>query len=151
MSTNTPRPLFPLMTMLLLGGCDSTYPDKLDGTYSLESARSAAWTEGATLGPPTVTGVLRLRQWSVGPEWTYGFAQMELTHSSGSPGSGTNSWNGNYGNDGTGLLKMTLEGVRFDGEFDLDGETLTTDLSGVHSGPGPSPAGRIVWKLDSDS
>ena len=151
MSTKTPRPLFFLKALLLpLAGCDSTYPDKLDGLYSLESAR-AAWTEGATLGPPVVTGVLRLSQWSVGPEWTYGHVRMELTHSSGSSGSETKSWTGNYGNDGTRRLTMSLDGVNFEGEFDQDGNTLTTDLSGEYSESGPSPVGTLVWKLDSNS
>jgi len=85
MSTNAPKPVFSLTAiLLLLAGCDSTYPPKLNGVYSLESAQSTGWTSGATLTPPTVTGVMRLTQWSVGPEWTHGYVRLEMTHASAS-------------------------------------------------------------------
>ena len=152
MSATAPnRIMFLTALFLVMTGCDSTYPPKLNGLYSLESARSGDWTGGATLNPPAVTGSLRLSQWSVGPEWTYGYVQLELTHSSGPSGSQTSSWSGNYGNDGTGQMMMTLDGVKFEGQFDRDGESLTTDLSGEHSESGPSPAGTITWRLDEES
>ena len=152
MSATTPNRIMSLTALfLVMTGCDSTYPPKLNGLYSLESARSGDWTEGATLSPPEVTGVMRLSQWSVGPEWTYGHVQIELTHSAGSPGSRTRSWNGSYQNDGLGQLTMSINDLRFEGEYTRDGKSLTTVLSGDHSESGPSPAGTITWNLDEES
>ena len=64
MSIQTSRSHSSLTAMLLLfvAGCGSSDAAKLTGRYSLESATSAQWTNGATLTPPTITGVLLLDQ-----------------------------------------------------------------------------------------
>lgn len=53
--------------LLLLAGCEKSDAEKLTGRYTLESATSAQWTNGATLTPPTITGVLLMDQSGVAP------------------------------------------------------------------------------------
>ena len=45
---------------------------------------------------------------------------------------------------------MRLDDVRFEGEYMLEGSTLTTVLSGQYSESGPSPVGTLVWKLEPE-
>ena len=127
--------------LLLPAGCENPYPATLTGTYALESASEAAWTNGTTLTPPAVTGVLRLEQSQYGIDWAYGNARMMIT--------GTN-WSGSYSNSPDGGLLMTLERITFEGEYDRDGDVLTTRLSAQLSETGPSPVGTLVWRRQKD-
>ena len=146
-STHPPRPLFSLAAILiLLAGCDNPDAPDLSGTYSLESVQSAEWTGGGTLTPPAATGVLILDQSRYDLGLAYGHVKLELTHSSGP----LSRWSGRYESEKTGLLIMKLNDVRFEGEYDLDGTTLTTILFGDYSESGPSPVGTFVWKLDPE-
>ena len=161
MSATTPGPLnslaamrlarrqfFSLATLLLLAGCEKSDADRLTGRYSLESATSAQWTNGATLTPPTITGALSIDQTRFGSEGAYGFAWMELMLST----SGQSvDWNGSYSNHPGGEMFMKLNDVRFEGEHVVDDDRLTTTLSGESSGSGPSPAGTLVWKREPES
>ncbi len=147
-----PKPFAALAAMpLLLAGCGTPEAPTLTGTYSLESASSAEWAAGATLTPPALTGVLRLDQYSFGPHGASGNVLLEMTYSQAPPGSRTMTWRGSYSHEGGGYFTTKLNDVRFEGEYMLDGKTLTTDLSTDASESGPSPAGTIVWIRDSDS
>ena len=153
MSNCTPRPLFSLAAIfLLLAGCAGSDAAKLTGRYTLESATSAQWTNGATLTPPTITGVLLLNQNRFGVEGAYGIAKMELILSSSGPTGGQSvDWNGSYSNYPGGDMAMRLNDIRFEGEHIVDDDLLTTTLSGEFSGPGPSPVGTLVWKREPES
>ena len=145
--THTPRPLFPLAALLvLLAGRGEPEPPNLSGTYSLESVQSAEWTGGSTLTPPAATGVLLLDQARYDVGLGYGHAKLELTHSSGP----LRRWSGSYSAAGSGVFTMRLDDVRFEGEYMLEGSTLTTVLSGQYSESGPSPVGTLVWKLEPE-
>ena len=127
--------------LLLPAGCESPYPATLTGTYSLESASEAAWTNGATLTPPEVNGLLRLEQSHYGVDWANGNARMVVAGA---------SWAGSYSNSPDGGLLMTLERISFEGEYDRDGDVLTTRLAAQLSETGPSPVGTIVWRRQKD-
>lgn len=145
--THALKPLSSLAAILLLvPGCGEPESSDLTGAYSLDSANSAQWTGGATLTPPAVTGDMHLSQYGFGAEQAKGNARIELTHPASPPGHQTTSWSGRYTNDGTGRLTMSFDDASFEGEYILDGNTLTTVLSGTHSESGPSPVGRFVWK-----
>lgn len=138
MSAQVSRSLAVLAAILpLSAGCESPYPDSLTGTYTLESASGAAWTNGTTLTPPAVTGLLRLEQSQYGIDWASGNARMAFTDS---------NWSGTYSNSPDGGLLMTLRRITFEGEYDRDGDVLTTRLSAQLSETGPSPVGTIVWR-----
>lgn len=139
------------MLLLLLAGCDNPDAAKLTGRYSLESATSAQWTNGATLTPPAVTGVMVLDQGRFGIDGAFGSARMELILSSG-PASGESvNWSGNYSNHADGEMRMRLNEIRFVGEHVLDDDVLTITLSGELSGPGPSPLGTHVWRREAET
>lgn len=147
MSAQMPRSLIALSaTLMLLAGCESPYPRALTGSYTLESANSAAWTNGSTLTPPAVTGVLGLEQSHYGVDWAYGNARMVVTQAGQSM-----SWTGTYSNDPDGGLLMTLNNVAFKGDYDADGDDLTTMLSAEISESGASPVGTLIWKRKKDS
>ena len=142
------RQFFSLASILLLAGCEKSDADKLTGRYSLESATSAQWTNGATLTPPAITGVLLIDQTRFGSEGAYGFAWMDLMLSM----SGESvDWNGSYSNHPGGEMSMRLNDVRFEGEHVVDDDLLTTTLSAEFAGSGPSPAGTLVWKREPES
>ena len=147
MSIQASRSLSALTAMLLLlAGCEKSDAEKLTGRYTLESATSAQWTNGATLTPPTITGVLLMDQSRFGIEGAYGSAKMELRLSTS--GQGVN-WNGSYSNHPGGEMLMRLNDVRFEGEHIVDDDLLTTTLSADYTGPGPSPDGTLVWKREN--
>lgn len=138
-------------TLLLLAGCGDPEAHTLTGVYSLQSASSADWTEGATLTPPALTGVLRLDQYSFGSHGASGNVLLEMTYTLAPPGSRTSTWRGSYSNQGSGYFTTKLNDVRFEGEYILDGNTLTTDLSADVAESGPSLAGTIVWARNTES
>lgn len=151
MSFLVPKPFAaPAAVLLLLAGCGSPEAQDLSGTYILESASSAQWTAGATLTPPVATGVLRLNQYSFGVDGARGHAFLDMTYD-GPSGARTSTWRGTYRHEGGGYFSTKLNDVRFEGEYMLDGKTLTTDLAADPSGSGPSPAGTIVWVRESES
>ena len=152
MSHHAPRPFLSLPAVfLLLAGCASSDARELTGRYSLESAASDQWTGGAMLTPPAITGVLLMTQGRFGQEGAYGSAKMELILSSGPmSGQGVN-WNGSYSNHPGGEMRMRLNEITFVGEHIVDDDLLTMTLSGEFSGPGPSPAGTLVWKREQES
>ncbi|MDE2873867.1 MAG: hypothetical protein OXQ93_00395 [Gemmatimonadota bacterium] len=152
MSHHASRPFLSLPAVfLLLAGCENPDARKLTGRYSLESAASAQWTNGATLTPPAITGVLLLNQSRFGQDGAYGSAKMELTLSSGPMGGQSVNWNGSYSNHAGGEMRMRLMEVRFEGEHIVDDDLLTITLSAEYSGPGPSPVGTLVWKREPES
>ena len=152
MSAQTPSSPIALAAMLLLlAGCECPYPRALTGSYTLESANSAAWTNGSTLTPPAVTGVLGLEQSHYGVDWAFGNARMVVTHTSGSLAGRSTNWVGTYSNDPDGGLLMTLNDVAFEGAYMSDGDELTTELSADLSESGASPVGTLIWKRKKDS
>lgn len=147
MSHHTPRSSLALTAVfMLVAGCESSDAAKLTGRYSLESATSAQWTNGATLTPPAVTGVLLMDQSRFGQEAAYGSAKMELILGTGPMNGESINWNGSYTNQPGGVLTMRLNEVRFEGEYIVDDDRLTTTLSAELSESGPSPLGTLVWK-----
>jgi hypothetical protein len=139
------------MLLLLVAGCASSDAAKLTGRYSLESATSAQWTNGATLTPPTITGVLLLDQSRFGIDGAFGSAKMELILFSGPTSGQSVNWNGSYSNHPGGGMVMRLNEIRFEGEHVVDDDLLTITLSAEFSGPGPSPLGTLVWKREPES
>ncbi|MYA64808.1 MAG: hypothetical protein F4Y21_09195 [Gemmatimonadetes bacterium] len=148
MSSHTPRPVFLLPAMiLLLAGCDPVFSPNLTGEYILESAQSAEWTGGTTLTPPAATGVLLMTQSAFGPDLTHGYVKVELTHSP----EPVVLWSGRYTTTAGGIITLRFDSVRFEGEYELDDNTLTTMLTGDEAVSEPSPAGTLVWKREPES
>ena len=152
MSHHRPRSIISLAAaFLLVGGCDNPDAAKLTGHYSLESATSAQWTNGSTLTPPAITGVLLMDQSRFGQEGAYGSARMELVLSSGPMGGQSTNWSGSYTNGPGGEITMRLNDIRFTGEYVVDDDVLTTTMSADFSGSEPSPFGTLVWKRNPES
>ena len=152
MSHHAPRSFLLLPAVfLLVAGCGNPDARELTGRYSLESATSARWTSGATLSPPTITGVLLMTQSRFGQDGAFGSAKMELILSSGPTRGQSVNWNGSYSNHPGGEMRMRLNEVRFEGEHIVDDDRLTVTLSGEYDGSGPSPLGTLVWKREPAS
>ena len=148
MPTSTPRTSVALTAiLLLLAACAEGDPPNLTGTYALESVQSSDWTGGSRLTPPAVTGSLLVNQARYEEGLALGHARLELSHSSGA----NVRWSGSYTNGMGGVLTMRLNDVRFEGQYDYDDGTLTTELSGQTGDSGPSPVGTFVWKLEPSS
>ncbi|MXW16400.1 MAG: hypothetical protein F4X60_04125 [Gemmatimonadetes bacterium] len=137
--------------LALAVACDSTEPSEpapdLTGAYTLASYT----VDGLTETPPLVRAALWLSQDEVGDRSARGGARFQMRRTGYSGGSMSTSAGGRYAHDATGQMFMSLNRIRFEGTYTLQGDTLIIELfSGATGRTGLTPAAKITW-LRGDS
>lgn len=129
----------PLLTgALLMAGCGGedpvepepeAAPPDLTGTYTLLSFASAVVTGGNVLTPPDVSGMFTVERTSVTGEEAGGTFEMTVSVPDGEGGTTTIVDRGTYKNHLDGQLDQAGELWQTRGTYELDGTTLTIDVS----------------------
>ena len=141
-----------IAVLALALACDSAAPEDLPdltGRYSLVSHT----VKDVTRTPPRVSAVLVLSRQAVEHGRARGDSWMEMQRQGANGVSTGGSWTGGYAHSANGSMVMSQQGLPFEGDYALRGDTLITTLVPTVTGLSEqalyhSPRGKLVWVWD---